>query len=113
MILASTKLKNQLIALNGSIKPPGGENGRDGEASTLLAEGGWGICRNMIKIGFSNSLTLELLAIVFWLAVEPDNVKTLMGRLQPALCSNSMFISVLSFADVNFLKCFFKALGPP
>jgi len=26
--------------LNGSIKPPGGENGRDGEASTFLAEGG-------------------------------------------------------------------------
>jgi hypothetical protein len=25
--------------LNGSIKPPGGENGRDGEASTFLAEG--------------------------------------------------------------------------
>jgi ATP-dependent helicase YprA (DUF1998 family) len=25
--------------LNGSIKPPSGENGRDGEASTLLAEG--------------------------------------------------------------------------
>jgi hypothetical protein len=26
--------------LNGSIKPPGGENGRDEEASTFLAEGG-------------------------------------------------------------------------
>jgi hypothetical protein len=26
--------------LNRSIKPPGGENGRDGEASTFLAEGG-------------------------------------------------------------------------
>jgi hypothetical protein len=26
-------------ALNDSIKPPGGENGRDGEASTFLAEG--------------------------------------------------------------------------
>jgi hypothetical protein len=25
--------------LNGSIKPPGGENGRDGEASTFLADG--------------------------------------------------------------------------
>jgi hypothetical protein len=25
--------------LNRSIKPPGDENGRDGEASTLLAEG--------------------------------------------------------------------------
>jgi hypothetical protein len=27
-------------ALNGSIKPPGGKNGRDGEASSFLAEGG-------------------------------------------------------------------------
>jgi hypothetical protein len=27
-------------ALNGAIKPPSGENGRDGEASTFLAEGG-------------------------------------------------------------------------
>ena len=26
-------------ALNGSIKPSGGEKGRDGEASTLLAKG--------------------------------------------------------------------------
>jgi len=26
--------------LNRSIKPPGDENGRDGEASTFLAEGG-------------------------------------------------------------------------
>jgi len=26
-------------ALNVSIKPPGGENGRDGEASTFLADG--------------------------------------------------------------------------
>jgi hypothetical protein len=30
-------------ALNGSIKPPGGENGRDGEASTFLADGGEGL----------------------------------------------------------------------
>jgi hypothetical protein len=30
--------------LNGSIKPPGGENGRDGEASTFLAEGAENIC---------------------------------------------------------------------
>jgi hypothetical protein len=29
--------------LNGSIKPPGGENGRDGEASSFLAEGGTAI----------------------------------------------------------------------
>jgi hypothetical protein len=39
--------------LNGSIKPPGGENGRDGEASTFLAEGGpfEGLVGRLLQVG--------------------------------------------------------------
>jgi hypothetical protein len=41
--------------LNGSIKPPGGENGRDEEASTFLAEGG-AASRLISKSEFLSSL---------------------------------------------------------
>jgi hypothetical protein len=49
--------------LNGSIKPPGGENGRDEEASTFLAEGaeeatafGRSIKENLKNLHFCDSL---------------------------------------------------------
>jgi hypothetical protein len=58
--------------LNGSIKPPGGENGRDGEASSFLAEGDiahQGRHANYVTIGSLNVYRDQIRVF----AVETDN----------------------------------------
>jgi hypothetical protein len=60
--------------LNGSIKPPGGENGRDGEASSFLAEGEAKPEAMEIPHNKPTNLIRYLIGLSLWHMTESDHL---------------------------------------
>jgi hypothetical protein len=107
-------------ALNGSIKPPGGKNGRDGEASTFLAEGaqpdfGHDLkkCKSVLVgtgahdycIHFANPASLhKYILVVLVLVAQEDKVA------YPTYSSDSRMLTVFANRPVCPVACLMEAM---